>query len=180
MWTGKTGNMLGALALTVTDRIRAEVNVSLDAGGETAAALVLLGANPALTVAEIAEALGLTHSGAVRLVDRLCVSGLAERQSGPDARAVHVRLTSAGARQRRRALLRRQAVLDHALQALSPSEEAAFAQMLDKLLRRMLEFPDQGHRFCRLCDEDLCVPHGCPVEERLVELLERQARETGL
>ena len=44
-------------------------------------------------VGRLADVLGLTHSGAVRLVGQLERDGLAERRTGADRRRVEVRLT---------------------------------------------------------------------------------------
>jgi MarR family transcriptional regulator, negative regulator of the multidrug operon emrRAB len=48
--------------------------------------------------------LGITHSGTVRLVDRLAGAGLVERRVGADARAVALHLTPQGRRLARRVL----------------------------------------------------------------------------
>lgn len=166
----KAANMLGALAIVLADDLRAGINEALGASGETAAALILIGANPGLKIAEIATALGLTHSGAVRLIDRLAAEGLARKAPGADSRTVLVRLSPKGAARRRAALARRARVLARAMALLEPAEAEAFAAAIAKLLHGLLTRPDQGHRFCRMCDEGRCAPTGCPVDIRLAEL----------
>lgn len=47
-------------------------------------------------VGRLASVLGLTHSGAVRLVSQLEAEGLALRRTGADRRRVEVRLTARG------------------------------------------------------------------------------------
>ena len=45
---------------------------------------------------DLAQATGLTHSGAVRLIDRLATAGLVERRPGRDGRSLAIVLTPAG------------------------------------------------------------------------------------
>lgn len=166
----KAANMLGALVIVLSDDLRAQVNETLGVTGETAAALIMLGANPDLTIGQIATALGITHSGAVRLVERLTAEGLTEKHPGEDSRTVLVKLTSAGAEQRLAALAKRESVLSRAMALLEPDEAERFAASVEKLLRGLLTREELGYRFCRMCDEGQCVPTGCPVDLRLEEL----------
>ena len=61
------------------------------------------------------ETLGLTHSGAVRLVDRLEAAGLAERRPGPDGRSVAVALTPVGHAAAEAVRIAREEALEQAL-----------------------------------------------------------------
>src|SRR3954451_11659767 len=79
--------------------------------------------------------LGITHSGTVRLVDRLVAAGLVERRGGTtDRRAVPPRLTPAGRRVARRVLAAREAALEDVLSVLDPEERATLAALHDRLL----------------------------------------------
>ena len=51
---------------------------------------------------DLRRVLGLTHSGAVRLVDRLAADGCVERRAGADGRSVALVLTAKGRRVARR------------------------------------------------------------------------------
>ena len=53
---------------------------------------------------DLRNVLGLTPSGAVRLVDRLAADGYVERRAGADGRSLALRLTPAGSRVARRVL----------------------------------------------------------------------------
>jgi len=90
---------LGALSLVVADRMNAAVEAVAALGPSAPAALVAL--HEFLdggTVTQLSSVLGLSHSGTVRLVDRLAVEGLVERIGAQDGRAVSVVLTSSGRR----------------------------------------------------------------------------------
>ena len=82
------GNVFGTLSLVVTDRMR---DATEGAAGQRAAgpaALVMLHEfRPGASVEDLRHAVGLTHSGAVRLVDRLVAAGDVERRAADDARA---------------------------------------------------------------------------------------------
>ncbi|MFC6356009.1 MarR family winged helix-turn-helix transcriptional regulator [Luethyella okanaganae] len=166
----RTSNLLGALSMVLADEMREAVNDTLRTTGETAAALIMVGAHPDVHIAEVAEALGLTHSGAVRLVDRLENEELVTRKPGPDSRTVLLRITREGERRRQAALRQRARVLGRALAHLSADEAELLGSCMDKILRGYLTERQQGYRFCRMCDEDTCVPYHCPVEEKWEEL----------
>jgi DNA-binding MarR family transcriptional regulator len=162
----KTANMLGALALVMADATRGAMNEAVGVSGETVAAIVTLGANPGLQIGDLATALGLTHSGGVRLVDRLCAEDLVERFPSADPRAVLLRLSRSGARTRRKVLEVRAQVLETFLKPLSALERTTLDGLLSKMLAAQTTDISQGFRTCRLCDEGSCVPFGCPVEQR--------------
>ncbi len=166
----KIANTLGALSLVLADGLRDAVDEALDVTGETAAAIVTLGTNPGLTVGRLACALGLSHSGSVRLADGLARERLLERLPGKDSREVRLRLTHDGEQARTAALRQRERVLHGATAHLSRRDMEALGLCLDKMLRGLLTKPGADYRFCRLCDEDSCVPDSCPVEERAKEL----------
>ncbi len=105
-----TGNTFGALSLAVADRTRAAVEAVARHGASGPAALVALdGYAGGESIDSLRRILGITHSGAVRLVDRLAAAGLVERRVGPDARAVSIHLTPVGRRTARRVLAAREA-----------------------------------------------------------------------
>ncbi len=96
----RAGNLLGALALSIADRMTDAVEESV---GQSQSAAVALSAlhhfADGATVDKLRRVLGLTPSGAVRLVDRLQDAGLVERErGGADKRALALRLTPSGAR----------------------------------------------------------------------------------
>jgi MarR family transcriptional regulator, negative regulator of the multidrug operon emrRAB len=127
------------------------------------------------SVTQLSSVLGLTHSGTVRLVDRLAAEGLVERIGAEDGRAVSVVLTRSGRRMAARILQAREKSLAGALSALSPDEIDNLATALDTMLTtvtlaRVEERSDRSDDrqppwLCRLCDFGACgrSEGNCPV-----------------
>lgn len=156
----RTANLLGALSLALADEQQAAAAEVAGHGASGPAALVLLGdLAGGATIEELRKALGLTHSGTVRLVDRLVEGGLVERRVGGDARSVSLHLSASGRRTARRVLAARETVLERALIGLEPRQRAEFERLLALVLGE-LEAPRT--RVCRLCDTGACGR--CPVE----------------
>src|SRR5260221_6499966 len=85
----RTLNMLGALALALADRIATRAEAASSLHDSAASALVVIANHPGEHIDAIRRTLGLTHSGAVRLIDGLEAGGLVERRrSDRDARAI--------------------------------------------------------------------------------------------
>src|SRR5215212_10142886 len=112
-YTAPVGNRLGALALTLSDGIREATEAATGMAGGLPAALVSLGEWAyGSSVEVLAEAMRVSHSRAVRVVDRLEAAGLARRAADPgDGRRALVRLEPAGRRLAERALEARARVL---------------------------------------------------------------------
>jgi DNA-binding MarR family transcriptional regulator len=154
---GGEGNLLGALALLLADQIDAAVGAA--AGGSRSAAAALAALHGFLdrpTIDDLRRVLGLTPSGAVRLVDRLAAAGLVGRGPGADARSRSVALTPAGRRAAARVAAARAAVLDRALADLSPNQRRALHGLLGKVMAGLVREKDGGAWICRLCDLRAC------------------------
>lgn len=166
MEEGRLFNTFGALALATSDAIRRSAQADVAHGGETAAALNLVGHAPGLRIDDLASGLGLSHPGTVRLVDRLVSDDLVERKiSQTDRRAVELRLTRAGLRLRRSVLGGRRAATADMLSPLSVRERADLEGIVAKLLRAHIETEADALSTCRLCDERNCPD--CPVNDAL-------------
>ena len=169
-------NVLGALSLVVADRMNAAVEAIATLGPSAPAALAAM--HEFLdggSVTQLSSVLGLTHSGTVRLVDRLAAEGLVERVGAQDGRAVSVVLTRRGRRTAARILQAREKSLTSALSALSPDEIDDLAAALDTMLttvtlaragERSARTNDRPQPWlCRLCDFAACgrSEGNCPV-----------------
>jgi DNA-binding MarR family transcriptional regulator len=163
----RAGNLLGALSLSVADRTAEAVG---DAAGQSETAAVALSAldqflgEPSLD--KLRRVLGLTPSGAVRLVDRLEQAGhVTRRPSAEDARSVSVQLTARGRRAARRVARARGDVLNDALSGLSAREREQFDKLLARVIPSMMRGPGATRWMCRLCDMDACGRDDgrCPV-----------------
>jgi DNA-binding MarR family transcriptional regulator len=156
-------NQLGALALALADDMRGAAEAAAGEAGPAAAALVLAGHDPGLSIAALAPAVGLSHPGAVRLVDRLAADGLIERRPDPaDRRAVGLHLTPAGQARAAAVQAARAAPLQALVAALSPAERAVLGPAVARLLAARVVGEAAALRVCRLCDHDRCGQ--CPVE----------------
>jgi MarR family transcriptional repressor of emrRAB len=159
--TGQTANVIGALSLAVVDRIERSAREIIDRGGETPAALVVIGYGQGITNDKLRRILNLSHSGAVRLVDRLVSDRLVERTAGKDAREIALRLTPAGASARKRLLASRISTLESFLDVLSPTEAKRLGSLVHKLLASLDTSELDRFTMCRMCDDSVCT--NCPL-----------------
>jgi MarR family transcriptional repressor of emrRAB len=155
----RTGNLLGALALTLADQI--------GTGSDAAALITLRNYAEGEPLELLRRALALSHPGVVRLADRLQRHGLVERRrSERDGRAVALRLTPAGRRAADEAQAARADAVDAALAALGKDERRALDGMLERMLAAHTSDSTASLVICRLCDPDVCGhPDACPVTQ---------------
>jgi DNA-binding MarR family transcriptional regulator len=163
---GRTANLLGALALAITDRTADAIAAAAghsDSGAVTLSALHHFLGGPSID--RLRQVLGLTSSGTVRLVDRLVRDGYVERAPGPDGRTTAIRLTPAGRRAARKVAAARTRVLDDALAGLSPGDRERLAELISPMLAGMVRGPGAVRWLCRLCDTTACGHEEghCPV-----------------
>lgn len=166
MTLDRSANLVGALALAVTDRTSAAM---AEAGGVSESAATALLAlhhfleRPSIDV--LRQVLGLTSSGTVRLVDSLARSGYVRRKPGADARSTAVTLTASGRAAAKRIAAARAEVLGGVLAPLSDEERATLESVVGKILVGLMRPPGATRWNCRQCDTGLCRggPDGCPV-----------------
>ncbi|TQV78947.1 MarR family transcriptional regulator [Exilibacterium tricleocarpae] len=143
---------------------------TFDRSGESAAAIVVLGYAPGLSVEILRQVLDLSHPGTVRLIDRLEEDGLVERRKAADGRAdgraVALHLTPKGGRLRRQLMDRRLDMLEAALKGLTADERSVLGDLLAKVLTNLPETEMAKHRICRLCAVRTCC--NCPIPGRAI------------
>jgi DNA-binding MarR family transcriptional regulator len=159
----RTTNLLGALVTALHDEFAAATEAAATHGAAFPAALVSIHWQPGLSIEALRRILGLTHSGTVRLLDRLEGDGAIERRTGRDGRTVALALTPAGRAQARQVLAGRQQVLNKALALLSRAEQGQLLQLIEKLLGGLTRDRSHSEHICRLCDEPSCPQERCPV-----------------
>ena len=172
----RLSNLLAALSLGLVDDGLAAVEEATGLSATGAAALVSLaefldGAN----VGRLSEVLGLTHSGAVRLVVVLETRGLVRRSAGRDRRQVNVELTAEGRRLAERAATARMDVVSQAVSGLAEEDRRTLERLVASLVesrvservRRRLEEGWSGGWWCRMCDFEACGRPGgrCPAAQ---------------
>jgi DNA-binding MarR family transcriptional regulator len=154
----RTANRLGALALRLADRMEMAVTAE---GARSLSVATALSAIERFFVAgppidDLRRVLGLTSSGAVRLVDGLEADGLVTRRRGTDGRVSVVTLTARGRRAARAVTDARAAVLTDALTPLTAGERRALAAVVDKVLIGLVRGPRPAAALCRLCATEVC------------------------
>ncbi|MTV16057.1 MULTISPECIES: MarR family transcriptional regulator [Bradyrhizobium] len=154
-------NLLGALSLAVMDRIEQGAREVVGRGGETPAALIVIGYGQGMTNDKLRRILGLSHSGTVRLVDRLVSDRLVERRSGKDGREVALYLTATGAASRNELLASRISAVMSLLDVLSAAERKQLATLIRELLARQDTSEMDRFTICRMCDDRVCT--NCPL-----------------
>jgi DNA-binding MarR family transcriptional regulator len=164
MSDARTANLLGALVLALDDEVSAATAAATDHGAAFPAALVCIYWQPGSTIEELRQKLKLSHSGTVRLLDRLEEDGAIERGQGRDGRSVALTLSPQGRRQVRAILEARQEVLTAALTPLSTTERRTLGSLIEKVLAGVTRDAGHADQMCRLCDEGSCPAERCPVE----------------
>jgi DNA-binding MarR family transcriptional regulator len=154
-------NRAGAWALAIVDATAPSAHD---------AALTTLLFHSGVWVGRLANATRLTHSGAVRLLDRLEREGLVERRPGPDARTAAVHLTPRGRTAARRVLRERDEAIARLLAPLSDADRAELGRLLDLLLGALPASRPNLETICRLCDYVTCdgTSRECPVDRSLL------------
>jgi len=158
-------NLIGAFATAVASSMEAELAALGGHSINHESALVVLSNHPDDGIDMLSKVLGITHSGAVRLVDTLETEGLVQRKPSPrDARAVIVRITAKGRNRATKVLRARARVTQNLLGRLDGAEKEALIPALETLLAAMTVDRSGARRICRFCDEGVCRAQGCPVE----------------
>jgi DNA-binding MarR family transcriptional regulator len=162
----QTANLLGALSRALTDRVDASMRA---AAGERDTSAAMLSAlfhfldEPSTDL--LSQVLGLSHSGAVRLVDRLEAAGYVGRKASSDKRITAVALTAKGRRVARKIAQARTDTLQKALEPLSAEERSTFGLLAGRILAGMVRPAGARRWMCRMCDTTACgrLEGHCPV-----------------
>ena len=150
-------NVLGALALAIADQTEQAVVAATGQSVTAAAALSALSEfldRP--TLDQIRRVLGLTPSGAVRLIDRLAEAGLVTRGPGADGRTRSVILTDAGRRAAEAGAAARLIYLRDSLATLTVAERETLDHLLGRVIAAVVDRKDGGAWICRQCDLTGC------------------------
>jgi MarR family transcriptional regulator, negative regulator of the multidrug operon emrRAB len=166
-YISRIANRLGATALTLSDRIREATEAATGMAGGIPAALVSLREwADGRSVDVLAEAMRVSHSRAVRIVDRLEAAGLARRAPDPaDGRRALVWLEPTGRALAEGALEARSRVLVSAVAELDRADVRDLERLLGALLDVTTVDVRAARETCRLCDAHLCGHYvgACPV-----------------
>lgn len=166
-YISRVANRLGALALTLSDGVREATEGATGLAGGIPAALVSLREwADGSSVDVLAGAMRVSHSRAVRVVDRLEAAGLARREPDPsDGRRALVWLEPGGRELADRALEARSRALLSAAARLDAADLRRLERLLDGLLDATTVDLRAAMETCRLCDAHACGHYdgACPV-----------------
>jgi len=151
------GNVLGALSQVITDQSLAAIAAATGQSPTAAAALSALAEfldRP--TVDQLRKVLGLTPSGAVRLVDRLADAGQVTRGPGSDGRSRSVTLTERGRQLASEITSARAKVLDEMLAGMTDQDRETLHRLMSRVMANAVRVKDGGAWICRMCDLEAC------------------------
>ena len=158
----QTANLLGATVLALYDELRLAVESYTGRTGESPSAVVILGHQPGISNDQLSKLVNITHTGTVRLVDRLVEDGLVERRSSRlDKRSKALYLTASGEAAREEILKAREVKMSSALNQLTSEECNSLNSILGKLLVEVSRDDTHKLSICRLCDANSCP--NCPI-----------------
>ncbi|MGX7681813.1 MarR family winged helix-turn-helix transcriptional regulator [Jatrophihabitans sp. DSM 45814] len=162
----RLANLLGTVATGLSDRVSTATRQAAQLDGSAPAALIaLMDFAPAGSVQVLSQILGLTHSGGVRLVDRLVAEDLVERLPGEDARSITVALTSHGREVAERVRQQRFDAIADTMTGLSDGQREALLEACEvlvanltaqRLAQRATGESPGGGALCRMCDFTAC------------------------
>jgi MarR family transcriptional regulator, negative regulator of the multidrug operon emrRAB len=157
-------NLMGALAVALSDSVTSAVETASGHAGAMGAALATLAQEPGLSIEQLRVPLGRTQSATVRVADQLVAEGYAERRPGRDQRSIAVFLTAKGTEVAAQVLADRQDALTAAISELTPGERKTLTATLEKVLAAITTDRAHADHICRLCDLAACPEKVCPVE----------------
>src|SRR5579871_4353100 len=159
-------NLLSAAALGLTDRLHELGPEVVGVDAVAASALVaMVDFSPHGSLRRLSQVLGLTHSGAVRLVDRLAAAGLVSREPGPDERTRAVVLTRKGRSAAQALRAQRRSAAAALLEGLNERQRVQLSAACEVLIvnltrQRLAQRADgilpSGGALCRWCDFGDC------------------------
>jgi MarR family transcriptional repressor of emrRAB len=162
----RLANLLGALSTAISDEIDEATAMAAGLDGVASAALIaLLDFMPSGSVRTLSQVVGLTHSGAVRVVDRLVAEGLVTRGTSVDARERSITLTTPGVTVAREVRAARERVVSEVLKQLTASERVMLTSLSERLVAAITEQrlkkrnageTPAGGALCRMCDFGAC------------------------
>jgi DNA-binding MarR family transcriptional regulator len=164
----RTANLLAATGRLIEDAVDQRLAQVLPRTGGAPGALVTIAHYPGLSIEQLRRALGLTHPGAARLVNRLQADGLLRREK-LDARTVRLHLTRRGASTLQRLDRARLEAVNELLAPLSAAQQRELEPILAAMLEAQTRDEGDLRRICRLCSFEACESRGrsCPVAAAL-------------
>ena len=163
----RAANLLGALALGVTDRVASSMGAGGQRSASATAALQCIKQEPGLRVEDLRGPLGLSHGAVTRIVSLLLKDGLVLREENPrDRRSVRLRVSEQGRLQAARDSLARSKVMRELVDRLPRPRVPRLSRILERLLLVLAQDASVASKICRLCARRRCrgdPSAPCPV-----------------
>ncbi|NIJ52240.1 MarR family winged helix-turn-helix transcriptional regulator [Dyadobacter arcticus] len=157
------GNRLGALANAISDRLQRDLIPTQTVGNSQLSVLVILHSFPGATVEDMSQALDLSHSNLVRVVEQLRQMALLEKKRGKDSRSNALFIAPAGENILTDFYRQRDTQMQTVLNVLTGDEQRTLAALVNKMLTNFPDGHENDGRICRYCDIDLCSRADCPM-----------------
>ena len=157
------GNRLGALANAVSDLLQRDLIPTQPIGNSQLSVLVILHSFPGARIEDLSQALDLSHSNLVRVVEQLRQMNLLEKKPGKDARSSALFITPAGETILTNFYRQRDEQMQTVLAPLTADERQTLAALVDKLLTNFPDGRENDGRICRYCTIDVCSRSDCPM-----------------
>jgi MarR family transcriptional repressor of emrRAB len=153
----RAAQLLGALAVAVSDRLVASLSESARLSPAAVAALLWIHRAPGVRSRELRKALGIGSAAVAQLVSRLERLGLILRTRDPlDGRAERLRVSELGARSADQALRAKAHRLGSLVASLPEVLRPRLIRIAELLLPALSDTPRDLFRTCRFCDWNLC------------------------
>ena len=166
----RTANLLGALVSELAARLERSGKAHPNETSSATAALNVIGFYDGCSNGALSQALGLSHTATVRLVDKLELQGLVVSRRGADRRSVALSLTAAGRARAKTGVQQRCLALGDMIDLLTPTQCRQLDVIAETLLRSMVQAANDADHICRLCDAEACSPDQCPVHRKAIAL----------
>lgn len=169
----RLGNLLHALATAVADQHMLAMTAASQLSASAVATMLTLGQHDEQSVSDLASVIGLSHSAAVRLIDRLESDGLVLRSTQKQGRNVPILLTQKGKAAYENLRSQQSGFLNDLLAGLSREEKETLERILESLLSKLTTSRAARDHICRNCDEGICEQASCPVEVTYLQVAAR-------
>lgn len=164
----KATNAVAAVSLLIADTVAESGSAAAGVSQREWAALVLVGTHPGYSLTWLFRRLGLTQSGAVRLVDRLVDQELLDRAPRTGGREVALTVTARGQDRLDRGAAARSAAVGTNVKHLTADQQRTLAELAATMLRAGSRQRRDADIACRWCDWSSCDPD-CPVDASVTD-----------
>ncbi len=166
----RSANLLNVFGAMISDALAMTGETGADCGPSETAALITIASYPGQTIKTLAGIIGLSHSAAVRLIQKLVEGDLVRIVRGSDRRRAEVSATQAGEAFATSMLARRRGRLMAMLRSLDDGETEALTRLMERMISAQTDSVEHGDRLCRFCDLTNCPQDVCPVEQQACRL----------